>query len=246
MTAESAVITVSQEPWGREGNGSNSADAPPRVAMIRRLRAKIRSKRAVAVALPLVAVLGFGTAAVAGAGKDVDEVVTMLDFTRFEGRFRLCEGQDGTYDEEMGVASGVSTGDPRLSGRFEMHFKSMDRLSDEGHLGTVSGEFEVFDPDTGTKKVDAEFQLVQRYGEERGLIYGKVADQGTGPGEETTGAGTLVANTRISFVEVNGAFDVVGQIGGTSDSKDMPAVIRSGKCSGPFERFAFDLPQSPG
>lgn len=206
----------------------------------------IGRRLAVAVALPLLAVVGVGTAALAGGGGDADEVVAMLDFTRFEGGFRLCEGQDGTYDEEMGVASGISTGDPRLSGRFEMHFKSMDRLTDQGHLGTVSGKFEVFDPDTGTKKVDAEFHLVQRYGEQRGLIHGKVADQGTGPGEETMGTGTLVANARISFVEVNGAFDVVGQIGGTSESKDMPAVIRSGKCSGPFEQFAFDLPQSAG
>lgn len=54
--------------------------------------------------------------------------------------------------------------------------------------------------------------LGQRYGEERGLISGKVADQGTGPGEETMGAGSLVANTLFRFVEEDGSFDVIGQI----------------------------------
>ena len=77
-----------------------------------------------------------------------------------------------------------------------------------------------------------------------GVIFGEVADEGSGPGEETMGAGTLVANMRITFVEENGAFDIVGQIGGTSASISLPAVIQSGGCTGPFEDFAFDLPLS--
>lgn len=217
MTGQDNVVTDRHEP-------------------VMRLLAPAGKGLALAIAVLVVAGLGPGTAARAGGGRgggDTDEVLATLDFTRFEGRARLCEGQDGTYDEETGVASGTSTGDPRLSGRFEMRFTSLDRLSDEGHLGTVRGRFEVFDPVTGKKKVDAAFQLVQRYGEELGLIVGKVADQGT-----------LMANTRISFVEANGTFDIVGQIGGTSELKEMPALIQGGGCTGPFEPFAFDLPLS--
>ncbi len=209
-----------------------------------RLHAAAKKRVALAVTMPLLSVLGLGGAALAGRGADIDEVQATLDFARFEGKFRLCVGLDGIYDEGMGTASGISAGDSRLSGRFAMHFQSLDRLTDEGHLGTVSGRFEVFDPDTGRRKVNAEFRLVQRSGEELGLIFGNVADHGTGPGEETTGTGTLTANTRISFVEVNGAFDVIGQIGGTSDATAMPAVIQSGGCTGPYEQFAFDLPTS--
>jgi len=110
----------------------------------------------------------------------------------------------------------------------------------------VGGRFEVFDPGTGRGKVNAELRLVQRYGEELGLIFGNVTDHGTGPGEETTGKGTLTANTRISFVEVNGTFDVIGQIGGTLDSTAMSAVIQSAGCTDPYEQFAFDLPTAEG
>lgn len=242
-------MTDSNEPARRDGTRPRFEDG--RLEVIRRRRPSVldrctaRSKRrVVAVAVAVLSVFALGSAAFAGGGGDTDEVLATLDFSRVQGQFRLCEGQDGTYDEEKGVASGTSTGDPRLSGRFEVHFTSLDRLTDEGHLGTVRGTFEVFDPDTGKKKVDATFHFVQRYGEERGVIVGRVVDEGTGPSEETTGAGTLVANVQISFVEEDGTFDVVGQIGGTSDSTQMPAVIQRGHCTGPFEDFAFDLPLS--
>lgn len=239
------------EPAGKDGSRPRAGDGNRKVTTLRRLQNIIlptaNNKRvALAVTVPLLFVLGLGTAALAGGGRDTDEVLATLDFAHFEGKFRLCDGQDGTYDEERGVASGTSTGDPRLSGPFEMHFESLDRLTDEGHLGTVRGTFEVSDPDTGKKKVDAVFHLVQRYGEERGLIFGNVSDQGTGPTEETIGAGTLMANALVSFVEEDGNFDVVGQIGGTSDSTEMPALIQQGGCTGPFEDFAFDLPSTGG
>lgn len=209
------------------------------------VHATTRGTIALAVAVPLVAVLGIGTAALGGGGQDTDEVLAALDFTHFEGKARFCEGQDGTYDEERGVARGTSTGDPRLSGPFEVHFNSLDRLTDDGHLGTLEGRFLVFDPATGKRKVDADVHVVQRYGEQSGLIVGKVVDPGAGPGEETMGAVALMANVRVSFVEVGGVFDVIGQIGGTSDVKTMPAVIQTGGCTGPFESFAFELPTSP-
>lgn len=210
------------------------------------MNTRTASKRglALAVTVPMLTVVGLGTAALAGRGADIDEVTATLDFAHFEGQFRFCDGPDGTYDEEMGLARGTSSGDPRLSGHFEMHFSSLDRVTDEGHLGTVAGTFRVFDPATGRTKVDARFRAVQRYGEELGLIFGNVIDGGSGPTEETTGAGELTANIRISFVEVDGAFDVLGQIGGTSTSTEIPAVIQSGGCTGPYERFAFELPTS--
>ncbi len=96
------------------------------------------------------------------------------------------------------------------------------------HLGTIGGSFEVFDQVTGRKKVDATIHAVQRYGQERGVIVGKVFGS-----EESTGVDTLVANVQVDFVEENGAFDAVGQIGGTSDSAQMPAVLQNGESTEP-------------
>lgn len=230
---------------GSHVQGGSAGNRCPRITTRKRGWATPRRTLAVAVAAALVGGLGLGRAATAGGGRDTDEVMANLDFTHFDGGARFCDGQDGTYDEERGIASGTSTGDPRLSGRFEFHFSSLDRLTDDGHLGTLQGRFEVFDPGTGKRKVDAELHAVQRYGEELGLIVGKVVDPGSGPGEETMGAGSLTANVRVSFVEIDGAFDVIGQIGGTSDVQAMPAVIQTGGCTGPFEPYSFDLPTSP-
>lgn len=188
-------------------------------------------------AMAALVATSLSTTALGRAGGRTDEVMAELDFTRFDGAARFCAGEDGELDEERGVASGVSRGDARLSGRFEMHFRSLDRLAD-GHVGTVEGRFRVFDPATGQRKVEAEFHLVQSYGNQLGLIVGKVFDQ--------RGISNLMANVRVGFMEENGVFDVVGQIGGQTDLGVLPAVIQTGGCTGPFVPYSFDLPASPG
>ena len=63
-------------------------------------------------------------------------------------------------------------------------------------------------------------------------------DRGSG-GEESSGAGEIHANYRITFMP-NGA--VVMQIGGESADGRQPGVIFSGTCKGKYERFESDIP----
>jgi hypothetical protein len=91
--------------------------------------------------------------------------------------------------------------------------------------------------------VDARIYAVTKNEESlTGFMRGSVNDEGVPP-EPTAGAGKLFANFRVLELEVPGdpGFDLEGQIGGTG-SEQMPAVIQSGRCSGPFERFETDLP----
>lgn len=196
---------------------------------LRRTRWLRRGALALAPAL-LLATAGT-TVVSAGGARATDEVIATLDFKRVEGGARFCEGHDGTYDQERGAAHGTSSGDPRLSGRMVLDFVSLDRLTDAGHLGTLTGRLRVFDPGTGRKKVDARVDVVQHYGEQVGILVGEV-----------DGGSVIVGNVRIGFVEQDGQFDIVGQIGGETDRPNMPAVIQSGRCSGPFEPYEFDLP----
>lgn len=177
-------------------------------------------------------VMSTGASAILASGsRNTDEVTATLDFKRVQGAARFCDGRDGTYDQERGVVSGIASGDPRLSGRIALRFRSLDRLTDEGHLGTFRGRLRVFNPSTGRMKLNSRVHLVQHYGDQVGVLVGTTAD-----------GSSIVANVRIRFTEVNGNFDIVGQVGGQSDSKTMPAVVQRGKCSGPYEPYAFDLP----
>lgn len=218
-----------------EGNGSVSGRQP------RRWR---RRRVLAAVMATSVATVGLGATAVARSGdRSTHEVMAMLDFKHVEGRFRLCPGSDGTYDEEVGVARGIVTGDPRLSGAFEVRFQSLDRLTDEGHLGRLSGTFVVTDEATGRRKVDATLELVQQYGLQVGTLVGHVWPQPGAPGATSTGLGKLVANVKIGFVDSDAGWDIVGQIGGSFPSEAMPAIIQvGGGCTGSFETFSFALP----
>lgn len=209
-----------------------------------------RSKnRVVTSVVALVAVLALGAVAIAqSGGPQTDEVQATLDFKHFKGKFRECPGQDGLYGESEITVVGTSEGDPRLTGDFEAKFRYLDLVDGpEALIGTVDGKLVVRDPATGKKKVDAKFNAVDKDDETIGFLVGQAKDKGSGP-EPTAGAGDLFANFRFEFVEAEGpngepGFDVVGKIGGTSDSPQRPAVIQSGKCSGPFERDESELPR---
>lgn len=190
--------------------------------------------------LALVAALGMGAAAFAvQSTPKTDEVQATLDFTRAEGKGRTCEGSGGRFDDEEIRATGTSTGDARLAGNFEMQLEILDRSDEEADtaLGTTQGRFIVRDSETGKVKVDARIHAVDKDDEVIGFIRGQAK------GED---GGALFANFRIEFTETideaagTGTFDVAGQIGGTTDSSEMPAVIQSGQCKGASEKFAFD------
>lgn len=206
---------------------------------------RTRRRRVLAAgAAAAIAVVGVGTTAVARSSNHAThEVMAMLDFKHLDGRFRLCEGTDGTYDEENGVARGMVSGDPRLSGPFELRFDTLDRLTDEGHLGRFSGTFVVVDEATGRRKVDAKVELVQHYGLQVGTMVGQVWPTVAERGSAASGPATLAANVKIGFIETDAGWDIVGQIGGSFPSEAMPAIIQmGGRCTGSFEAYSIPLP----
>lgn len=183
----------------------------------------------------------FGVTAVAIASHDgrpqTDPVMAVQTFTHIEGKFRLCDGQDGPYLQQRFTATGTSTGDPRLTGNVEVRARH-DVLNLATFFGAIEAKYVIRDPSTRKKKFEGEFQAAVAQDISQGFLRGKVQDEGTGSNEETSGAGDLFANIRTTF-HPNGA--VTSQIGGATDGRN-PAVIQSGQCSGRWERFESDIP----
>jgi hypothetical protein len=198
-------------------------------------------RRRLLIGLALGALV-FGVSAVAIAAKDnrpqTDPVEATHTFRHIEGKFRLCEGQDGPYIDQRITGTGTSTGDPRLTGDLEV-IGHRDITNLEKFFGTFEGRLLIRDPATGRKKVDADFQGAVAQDISQGFVHGKVLDEGVGPDEETLGAGELFANYRVTF-HSSGA--ITAQLGGTTTDTRLPAVIQSGHCTGPWEQFEFDLP----
>lgn len=192
----------------------------------------------------LVGLTGAGAAA-SGPGPDTDEVEAEIDFTRMEGKFRICDANVAgeRLEEGSGVLSGVSKGDPRLSGAVTLRlYRTADRLNADGHTGSATGRLEIVDPITRRMKVVAQVNLASRGGDLRGMAVGHVLDEGAGDSEAMTGSGQLSANMQIVVSGDGEPFDFRGRIGGVSLGDNLPAVIQRGGCAGPYESFGFDLP----
>jgi hypothetical protein len=105
-------------------------------------------------------------------------------------------------------------------------------------VGTESGTIRIQDAQTGRTKVKARVKDAGVSEIWQGLAFGQVRDRGSGS-EETSGAGQIQANYRITFMP-NGA--VVMQIGGESADGRQRGVIFSGTCRRTYERFESDIP----
>lgn len=178
--------------------------------------------------LALAVVLGVTAAAIAaGGGPRAEQVEATITYTHGVVESRFCEGPEGEFGEQRAVITGTATGDPRLSGDVVLRV----RLLNESATGESfqRGKLVIRDTDTGRKKVVAR------------VVDAGVAEifQGSLVGSVRPGKGTLIANWRTTFHE-NGA--VTGQIGGLAADERLPAVVISGRCTGPFESFEFDIP----
>lgn len=188
--------------------------------------------------LVALAALGVIAAAVAAGGRqpDTDTVMATVVFSHVEGKTRVCDGVDGEYAEQVVTVTGTSTGDPRLSGR--VTFSAYVVINIDNGVGTESGSIRIRDAQTGRTKLKARAQDAGVAEIWEGLLAGRVRDRGSG-GEESTGAGRIHANYRITAFP-NGA--VTMQIGGVNSDGRNPGVIFDGSCRGKFERFEADIP----
>lgn len=188
------------------------------------------------IGVAVIAALGGSAVAIAGqeAPPDTDEVTAKVVYNHVSAMHRECEGVDGPYAEEFVTASGPAKGDPRLSGQFTIRIHLIVNVANG--VGIEEGTFTIRDPRTNQLKADGTLKDSGTAEISQGVLFGQVHDQGTGPGEETQGAGQIIANFRTTF----GA-GITTQIGGTTADGRIPAVIWSGECTGPFERFEGDI-----
>lgn len=164
-----------------------------------------------------------------------DHVAATVIITRFHSKSRECEGQDGHYFEDHGVFYGTSTGDPRLSGDFQMRL-ILDLFNVTNGGGPQYGDVVIRDPVSGRKKAQG-VSSAWGVGLVKGTIVGDVSDEGAG-GEDTSGDGKLVAGFEFTILP-DGRFAI--QIGGVSGDNTMPAGIWSGRCHGKFTEQDFDF-----
>ena len=113
--------------------------------------------------------------------------------------------------------------DPRLTGDVELRARVLH--NDATEYGTAEGIFLVRDSGTHTVKVRADLYAVESPGVPgvHGFILGHVTEDGS----------RLLAN---SSGDVEQGV-TTGQLGGTSSGGQTPAVIQSGRCTGPFENL---------
>ena len=161
-----------------------------------------RARRSLAVLVAL-GVVGVIAAAVAANGRqpDTDSVMATVVFSHVEGKTRSCEGVDGEYAEQHVTVTGMSTGDPRLSGK--VTFSVYVIVNVENGVGTENGTIKISDAQTGRTKVKARVKDAGVTEIWQGLAFGQVRDRGSG-GEATSGTGEIHANYRITFMP-NGA-----------------------------------------
>lgn len=197
----------------------------------------VRRARIVGLAVAILAafaVVGGAVASMSDAPR-TDEVLAQLSFESVEGRERFCTGQDGEYRESFEVVRLNATGDPRLTGVAEFRLHALDNLT-KG-LGTAEGTVVIRDRATRKKKVEGRFWAANAGVNIYGFIVGRVnsasgRDEDDDDDEDVKGE-RLFAHLRFSFVTFT------GQIGGTWTDSRSPALIQSGRCTGPFQRFAF-------
>jgi hypothetical protein len=194
------------------------------------------TSRRLSVGLALAAVVAGSATAIAGQGNrpDADEVAAEVVYTHVQGKHRECEGVDGPYAEERVRASGTSTGDPRLSGEFEIRIYLIVNLANG--VGIEEGTFRVRDLATGRLKARGKLEDAGTAEISQGVLFGRVHDDGAGP-DETRGDGQIIANFRTTF----GPESITTQIGGTTSDGRIPAVVWSGHCTGRYEHFEVDI-----
>jgi hypothetical protein len=176
-----------------------------------------------------------------GGALNSDDAHAQVLIEHVHAKFRECDGADGQhYVESKNVFTGVSTGDPRLSGAFEFAMIH-DLLNVTKSNGPDIANITIRDPSTGRVKAEGRFNSWGRDDWLQGTIVGVVRDEGGGS-ELTTGSGNWIANLHVRFAPGR----IIMDVGGTTVPGNQPAAgIFSGGCPG--ERYTevdFDLPPS--
>jgi hypothetical protein len=194
-------------------------------------------KGLIAVTLTAAVVLATAGAAVAVAvhnsGPESDPVLATFAFSAAQEKQRFCQGADGPYIEILAHHEGTSAGDSRLTGTIELEAHNLINLVTG--LGTSEGRIDIRDPATNRLKATGKYYGVFTEGAKfHGFTVARVKDEGSGASEEFVGDGRLYAFFKSDVNLATGT--VTGQLGGSSGDIRTPAVIHSGKCSGPYVR----------
>jgi hypothetical protein len=151
-----------------------------------------------------------------------DSAATMLTAADAGIKNTTCTGQDGAYREFRSKASGMATGDPRLSGSLRLVAHGViNTTTDRGH---VTGWLSIRGERNAAK---ARFVAVHRDGRLEGYVIGRVHDKTEGGAEDVTGGGRLLG-VLTGTIAPNGAF--TGKIGG-NEPMMASARIQSGGCA---------------
>lgn len=189
-----------------------------------------------ALSIPLVAAPSVADDEEEPSNLQADDLAATVTFTHVQGLSRTCQGQDGFYFQNRFTFTGTSTGDARLTGAIE--YTEHELFNGTQNTGPQQGTVVIRDSRTGKKKAEG---IVNNWGPAdftQGTIFGRVQDTGGGA-EPTTGAGTLIANWRVTY-HLNGA--VSAQIGGVTTDNRIPAGLWTGTCSGKYTSIDEVLP----
>ena len=195
-----------------------------------------RTKRSLA-AIGVLAVLGAGGVSVAATTSPptVERLEADIVFTHVAGKVRTCPGEDGTqWTEAVFTATGTASGDPLLRGEVSARFSVL--AGAEG--GYNQGWLRIRDSGTGRWKAQARFFQSEIDEIDQGILVGEVRNSSSGGGDRLR----LFAGMRTVFVP-GGTF--TAQLGGEVPDGRLPATATGGRCTGPFQPFAFDVP-APG
>ena len=171
------------------------------------------------IALTAVATIALGGTALAGGGPQTTQVSGTFSGQTVSDHPVFCTGLDGHYVDDRSVSRGtVESSDPRLSGNFVNHARTLINL-DTG-VGRSVGHIVVTDPDTGQVKVTFTIQLVGQ-GQPDGTAILKGLEIGT-----LADGSTFFANSTTNALP-DGTF--TGEFGGSPGPTDL-AVVQKGSC----------------
>jgi hypothetical protein len=190
-------------------------------------------KRSIAT-VGVLTVVGIGGVSVAATrnAPAVKRLEGDIVFTHIAGKLRTCPGEDGVpWTEAVFTATGTASGDPLLAGDVSARFSVL--AGADG--GFNHGWLQIREPGTARWKAQGRFFQSEIDEIDQGIFVGEVRNPRSGGGDQLR----LFAGMRTLFVP-GGTF--TAQLGGEVPDGRLPATATGGRCTGPFQRFAVDVP----
>src|SRR2546423_5617950 len=169
-----------------------------------------------------------------GKPRQSNDVEALAVISHVRGQVRFCNGDDGGYAENHQIATGTVTGDPRLTGSFELRITEIVHFGGGVFWTPSFGTFVIRDPSSGRTKAEGDYNAWASNDAFEGTFVGRGLN---GAGQA---GGNLIAN--VSNVQPeDGSYTI--HIGGPSPKETrMSAGIFDGKCSGKFTGYEGDVP----